>query len=75
VVANHDPSLPVISEAEVMRCVPRDGVKWGKMTVNGEWITASWVYRSEKYQRCANYIRVGVSYDQKHVIIANTCVQ
>ena len=75
VVANHDPSLPVISEAQAMRCVPRDGVKWGKMTVNGERITASWVYRSEKYQRRANYIRVGVSYDQKHVIVANTCVQ
>ena len=51
VVANHDPELPKITVLEAMRCVPRDGVKWGKMTVNGERITASWAYRSEKYQR------------------------
>ena len=36
VVANRDPELPDITEIEAMRCVPRDGVKWGKMTVNGE---------------------------------------
>jgi hypothetical protein len=58
VIANHDPKLPEISEAEAMHCIPRDGVKWGKMTVNGEQITASWAYRSEKYQRRANYVRV-----------------
>ena len=51
VVANRDPVLPYISVLEAMRCVPRDGVKWGKMTVNGERITASWAYSKEKYQR------------------------
>ena len=42
VVANHYPELPDITELKAMRRVPRDGVKWGKMTVNGERITASW---------------------------------
>ena len=60
VVANRDPELPDITEIEAMRCVPRDGVKWGKMTVNGERITASWVYRREKYQRRANYVKYHV---------------
>lgn len=58
VVANRDPELPAITKIEAMRCVPRDGVKWGKMMVNGECITASWAYHSEKYQRRANYVRV-----------------
>jgi len=51
VVANCDPLLPAITELEAMHCVPRDGVKWGKMTVNRERITASWAYRNENYQR------------------------
>ena len=50
-----------------MRCVPRDGTKWGKMTVNGERITASWVYRSDKYQRWANYIRYHVLLPEQDV--------
>ena len=60
VVANRDPELPEITELEAMRCVPRDGVKWGKMTVNGERITASWAYSSERYHRRANYVRYHV---------------
>ena len=60
VVANRDPKLPDITELKAMRCVPRDGIKWGKMTVNGERITASWVYSSEKSQRRANYVRYHV---------------
>ena len=60
VVANREPELPAITVQQAMRCVPRDGVKWGKMTVNGERITASWAYRREKYQRRANYVRYHV---------------
>jgi len=61
VVANCDPeTLPDLTVHEAMHCVPRDGVKWGKMTVNGEWIAASWVYHSERYQRQANYVRYHV---------------
>lgn len=60
VVANRDPELPEITVLEAMRCVPRDGVKWGKMAINGERITASWAYHSEKYQRRANYVRYHV---------------
>lgn len=60
VVANRDPESPIITEIEAMRCVPRDGVKWGKLTVNGERITASWAYRGERYQRRANYVRYHV---------------
>lgn len=60
VVANRDPDCPEITVQEAMRCVPRDGVKWGKMTVNGERIIASWAYRREKYQRRANYVRYHV---------------
>ena len=52
--ADDDYELPEITVLEAMRCVPRDGVKWGKMTVNGERITASWAYHSEKFQRQAN---------------------
>ena len=74
VVANRDPEWPVITVLEAMRCVPRDGVKWGKMTVNGERITASWAYRSEKYQRQANYVRVRGSDHQKHFIVADNCI-
>jgi hypothetical protein len=58
VVASHHPNLPEIIEAEAMCCVPRDGIKWGKMTVNNEWITASWAYHSENFQCQANYVRV-----------------
>jgi len=72
VVANRDPELPEITVLEAMRCVLRDSVKWGKMTVNREWIAASWAYHSEKYQRWANYVRVCSSYHQKHFIVANT---
>jgi len=60
VVANRDPVLPYISVLKAMCCVPRDGVKWGKMTVNGERITASWAYSREKDQRQANYVRYHV---------------
>ncbi len=60
VVANHDPDLPDITELEAMHCVPRDGIKWGKMTVNREQIMASWAYRSKRYQRQANYVRYHV---------------
>ena len=52
--ADDDYKLPEITVLEAMHCVPRDGVKWGKMTVNGERITASWAYHSEKFQRQAN---------------------
>ena len=74
VVANRDPDMPAITELEAMRCVPRDGVKWGKVTINGERITASWVYSSEKYQRRANYVRVRGSDHQNHFIIADKCI-
>jgi len=60
VVANREPVLPDITVHEAMRCVPRDGIKWGKMTINGEQITAFWAYCSEKYQRRANYVRYHV---------------
>lgn len=74
VVANCDPESPAIMVLEAMRCVPRDGVKWGRMTVNGERITASWAYRHEKYQRQANYVRVCGSYHQWHFIVTNICI-
>ena len=74
VIANRDPEWPVITVLEAMCCVPRDGVKWGKMTVNGEQITASWAYHSEKYQRQANYVRVCGSDHQKHFIVADNCI-
>ena len=74
VIANCDHDLPEITVLEAMRCVPRDGVKWGKLTINGERITASWAYHSERYQRRANYIRVRFSYHQIHAIVANTCM-
>ena len=74
VVANCNPELPAITVLEAMHCVPRDGVKWGKMTVNGEWITASWAYCREKYQRQANYVRVCGYYHQKHFIVTDTCI-
>ena len=64
VVANHNPVSPAITELKAMWCVPRDDVKWGKMAVNGEQITASWAYHSQKYQRWANYVRVHGSYHQ-----------
>ena len=60
IVANRKPKLPEITVQEAMHCVPRDGVKWGKMTINGEQITASWAYCREKYQRQANYVRYHV---------------
>ena len=74
VVANRDPKLPAITVPKAMCCVPRDGVKWGKMTVNGEQITASWAYRREKYQRRANYVRVHGSYHRKQFIVSDTCI-
>jgi len=74
VVANRDCDLPAITVPEAMRCVPRDGVKWGKLTINGERITASWAYHSERYQRRANYIRVRFSYHQNHAIVTDTCM-
>ena len=67
-VANFNTVLPNISVAMAMRCVPRDGIKWGKMTVNGERITASWAYQRDTNQRHANY----VSY---HVLLPGQDVQ
>lgn len=75
VVANRDPELSAITVVEAMRCVPRDGVMWGKMTVNGERITASWAYRKEKYQRRANYVRVRGYCHQKHFSVTDTCIR
>ena len=51
-VANCDPELPDITELEAMCCVPRDSDR--------EWVTVSWAYCSEKYQRQANYVRCHV---------------
>ena len=67
VIANRSPELPDITVLDAMRCVPRDGVKWGKMTVNRERITASWAYSSEKYQRRANYVWYHVLYPGQDV--------
>jgi len=46
----------------------------GKLTINGEHITASWAYCSERYQRWANYIRVHFFYYQIHATVADTCM-
>jgi len=67
VVANCNPLLPAITELKAMCCVPRDGVKWGKMTINGEQITASWAYRNKNYQRQANYVRYHVLFPKQDV--------
>jgi len=75
VVASRDPALPAITEEEAMRCVPRDGVMWGKMTVVGERITASWAYREERYYRRANYVRVRLFYPQTYLMITTILLE
>ena len=67
VVANWDAALPNISVAMAMHCIPRDGVKWGKMMVNRERIMASWVYQRDTNQRQANYVRYHVLLPGKDV--------
>ena len=75
VVVNCDAVLPNISVAMAMCCVPRDGVKWGKMTVNGERITASWAYQRDTNQRCANYVRYHVLFTRARCTTPNHSLQ